>query len=106
MYSYVYKRYVPQRVWPTKWNVQDLDQWRADKQQADSILHKLASATMLKAQGAAFAAVDALMLTDAPLLYSPSLLALAALRAGFRKVQPDCSTEVGLQLLSGCLYHL
>ena len=66
--------------------IQDLDHWRADKQHANNPLQNVDSPTMLKAQAAAFAAVDALMLTDAPLLYSPSLLALAALRAGFRKV--------------------
>lgn len=32
------------------------------------------------------AAVDVLMLTDAPLLYPPGLLAVAALRSGFRSV--------------------
>lgn len=57
---------------------------------------------MLKAKGAAFAAVDALLLTDAPLLYSPSQLALAALRAGFRKVQPECCAGRLYVCLSSC----
>lgn len=70
--------------------MQDVDCWRADGSQADTPLQKLDSSTLLKAQRAACAAVDALMLTDAPLLYSPSLLALAALRAGFRKVVYNC----------------
>ena len=67
-------------------SVQDLGSWRDDNSQADEALHKLDSAGISKARGAAQAALDALMLTDAPLLYSPSLVALAALRAGFRKV--------------------
>lgn len=67
--------------------LQDLDDWRADKAQAGTALQQLDAAGVTKAQGAAHAAVEALMLTDAPLLYSPSLLALAALRAGFRKVE-------------------
>lgn len=66
--------------------MQDLSAWKADAAKADEALHKLDAAGMSKARGAAQAALDALMLTDAPLLYSPSLLALAALRAGFRKV--------------------
>ena len=67
-------------------SVQDLGSWRDDNSQTDEALHKLDSADISKARGAAQAALDALMLTDAPLLYSPSLVALAALRAGFRKV--------------------
>ena len=66
--------------------MQDLDCWRASSTQADEALRKLDIAGMSKARGAAQAALDALMLTDAPLLYSPSSVALAALRAGFRKV--------------------
>lgn len=70
--------------------MQDLSAWKADAANADEALHKLDAAGMSKARGAAQAALDALMLTDAPLLYSPSLLALAALRAGFRKVHHLC----------------
>ena len=70
--------------------VQDLGSWRADSSQADEALHKLDAAGINKARGAAQAALDALMLTDAPLMYSPSLIALAALRAGFRKVWYSC----------------
>ncbi len=66
--------------------MQDLGSWRADSSQADEALHQLDAAGIKKARGAAQAALDALMLTDAPLMYSPSLIALAALRAGFRKV--------------------
>ena len=53
--------------------------WKADAKQADEALHRLDAAGMSKARGAAQAALDALMLTEAPLLYSPSLVALAAL---------------------------
>ena len=67
-------------------SVQDLAVWKADAGEAGEVLHRLDAAGISKARGAAQAALDALMLTDAPLLYSPSLLALAALRAGFRKV--------------------
>ena len=66
--------------------MQDLGSWRADSSQADEALSKLDTAGINKARGAAQAALDALMLTDAPLVYNPSLIALAALRAGFRKV--------------------
>ena len=38
------------------------------------------------AEAGARGAVDALMVTDAPLLFPPSHLALAALRAGLKKV--------------------
>ena len=67
-------------------SVQDLLVWKANAANADEALHRLDAAGMSKARGASQAALDALMLTDAPLLYSPSLVALAALRAGFRKV--------------------
>ncbi|KAL3139883.1 hypothetical protein ABBQ38_004177 [Trebouxia sp. C0009 RCD-2024] len=66
---------------------QDLLSWKANAANADEALHRLDAAGMSKARGAAQAALDALMLTDAPLLYSPSLVALAALRAGFRKIE-------------------
>lgn len=68
-------------------SVQDLLVWKANAANADEALRRLDAAGISKARGAAQAALDALMLTDAPLLYSPSLVALAALRAGFRKVQ-------------------
>lgn len=66
--------------------MQDLGSWRADSSQTDAALSELDTAGINKARGAAQAALDALMLTDAPLMYSPSLIAMAALRAGFRKV--------------------
>ena len=42
---------------------------------------------MTRARGASQGALDALMLTDAPLIYSPSLVALAALIAAIPNVQ-------------------
>lgn len=47
----------------------------------------LQESTAQSAHRAALAAVDALMLTDAPLRFSPGQLALAALRSGFNKVR-------------------
>lgn len=44
------------------------------------------SEALSAAHAKARAAVDVLMLTDAPLLYPPGLLAVAALRSGFRSV--------------------
>ena len=74
--------------------MQDLSIWKADAANTDEALRKLDAAGMSKAKGAAQAALDALMLTDAPLLYSPSLVALAALRAGFRKVRFPCAPSL------------
>lgn len=48
-----------------------------------------------KAKARAYAAADVLMRSDAPLLFAPGKLALAALRAAFRKVRQGwrgCST--------------
>ncbi|KAL6782128.1 hypothetical protein ACKKBF_B10775 [Auxenochlorella protothecoides x Auxenochlorella symbiontica] len=45
----------------------------------------LQESTADRARRAALAAADALMLTDAPLLFTPGQLALAALRSGFHK---------------------
>lgn len=73
---------------------QDLDSWRSTSSEADPALSKLDTGSMNKARGAAQAALDALMLTDAPLLYSPSVVALAALRSGFRKVEVSSSKYI------------
>jgi hypothetical protein len=48
------------------------------------------SAAIVAANGKARAAVDVLMLTDAPLLYPPGALAVAALRSGFRSANLSC----------------
>lgn len=66
---------------------QDLNTCQADSNQGNEALPQLDAVLLKKARGAAQAALDALMLTDAPLLYSPSSVALAALRAGFRKIE-------------------
>ena len=49
-------------------------------------LQKASKETLVKAAAAAKAAVDTLMLTDAPLLYPPGQLALAAVRSGLQQV--------------------
>uniref|UniRef100_A0A383VC47 Cyclin-like domain-containing protein n=1 Tax=Tetradesmus obliquus TaxID=3088 RepID=A0A383VC47_TETOB len=43
-----------------------------------------------KARGRARAAADSLLLTDAPLLHAPGVIAAAALRSAFRKLQLPC----------------
>ena len=59
--------------------LQDLDSWRSTSSEADPALSKLDTGSVSKARGAAQAELDALMLTDAPLLYCPSVVELAAL---------------------------
>ena len=49
-------------------------------------LSNLGTGQLQQAKASAYAAVDALMLTDAPLLHSPGQLALAATRSAFTKV--------------------
>lgn len=49
-----------------------------------SLISSLEPATRSRARGSATSAVDALMLSDAPLLHPPGQLALAALKSGFR----------------------
>ena len=48
---------------------------------------------LARLRGLGAAAVDALMLTDAPLLFPPGQLALAGLRSGVRKVPALHRTE-------------
>ena len=52
----------------------------------DSGLWALSDKQLAQARSAAGAAADSLMLTDAPLMFPPGQLALAAMRAAFRKV--------------------
>ena len=52
----------------------------------DGSLRSLTDEQLARAQAAAGAAADSLMLTDAPLMFPPGQLALAAMRAAFRKV--------------------
>lgn len=54
----------------------------------DEVLQELKGESLTKARTAAKAAVDALMLTDAPLVFPPGQLALAAMRSGCNKVPP------------------
>ncbi len=63
------------------------------------------------AQKAARAAADALVLTDAPLLFPPGQLALAAMRSGFNKVSLSsllaCPGRIpsgsSMRMLTGCI---
>ncbi|GAB4818784.1 hypothetical protein N2152v2_005830 [Parachlorella kessleri] len=57
-----------------------------DPSSVDEGLLPLTDEQMAKARTYAYLAADALMLTDAPLLYTPGQLALAACRSGFSKV--------------------
>jgi len=56
----------------------------------DSGLRALSDKQLAQARSAAGAAADSLMLTDAPLMFPPGQLALAAMRAAFRKVSSRC----------------
>jgi len=68
--------------------VQDLK--HAQDAMGDPALWWLTEQQMGGAKGAARAAADALMLTDASLLFPPGQLALAAMRSGFNKVRKAC----------------
>ena len=62
----------------------------------DGGLQGLGREQLKQARGAARAAVDALMLSDAPLLFPPGQLALAAMRSGFNKARSAarvCGTD-------------
>lgn len=58
----------------------------AEDSSRDTTLQDLTQQQVADANRAARAAADALMLTDAPLLFPPGQLALAAMRSGFNKV--------------------
>lgn len=67
--------------------MQEFDQLRSQQSPAlDPPLLSAPSETLSAAHAKARAAVDVLMLTDAPLMYPPGALAVAALRSGFRSV--------------------
>lgn len=57
-----------------------------DSSSLDEGIVSLSNENMTTAKKSAIAAADALMLTDAPLLYTPGQLALAACRSGLSKV--------------------
>ena len=64
--------------------------WRSARGRAASSrrrLQGLRGDALKQAQAAARAAVDALMLSDAPLLFPPGRLALAAMRSGCNKAR-------------------
>lgn len=70
---------------------QEFDQLRSQQSPAlDAPLLTAPSEALTAARGKARAAVDVLMLTDAPLLFPPGALALAALRSGFRSAGLSC----------------
>ena len=60
--------------------MQELKDWNSNGQQLPEEILK-------QAQAKAHGAVDVLMLTDAPLLFSPGQLALAALRSALKNVR-------------------
>ncbi|EIE26696.1 cyclin-like protein [Coccomyxa subellipsoidea C-169] len=65
----------------------DLEDCQKEGSVIDPPLQELGGDTLAQARAAARAAVDALMLTDAPLLFPPGQLALAAMRSGCNKVK-------------------
>ena len=68
--------------------MQDLEAWQEEAPGCggDAGLASVTGERLECVQSAAAGAADVLMLTDAPLLYPPGQLALAALRSGLRKV--------------------
>lgn len=60
---------------------------------------------MADARKAARAAADALMLTDAPLLFPPGQLALAAMRSGFSKVRGLPRVHILARMACWAQYH-
>ena len=67
---------------------QDLEDCQKQGGILDKALQELKGESLVMARAAAKAAVDALMLTDAPLVFPPGQLALAAMRSGCNKVTP------------------
>ncbi|CAL8467030.1 g6566 [Coccomyxa elongata] len=65
----------------------DLEDCQKEGGVLDEALQELKGESLTKARAAAKAAVDALMLTDAPLVFPPGQLALAAMRSGCSKVK-------------------
>lgn len=65
-----------------------------------SALEGVTEQQVAEAKKAARAAADALVLTDAPLLFPPGQLALAAMRSGFNKVGLSNLAGLLLQYLS------
>ncbi len=84
--------------------MQDLaDVWSSEP---ESMGREASSEQQLEAVRAkAVGAADALMLTDAPLLFPPGQLALAALRSGVKSVRPSPQSALSLVCLI-CLTEL
>ena len=73
----------------TPTSVQELAPSQQDCSSEGKPLLKLSTEQRGRAREHAMAAADALLLTDAPLLFTPAQLALAALRSGLKQVLYD-----------------
>eukprot|EP00878_Enallax_costatus_P025928 GHUV01027786.1.p1 GENE.GHUV01027786.1~~GHUV01027786.1.p1 ORF type:complete len:161 (-),score=60.63 GHUV01027786.1:401-883(-) len=70
---------------------QEFDDLRSQRsQKLDAGLLNAQSETLTAAHSKARSSVDILVMTDAPLLFTPGLIAVAAMRSGFRGVQLSC----------------
>ena len=67
--------------------MQELEGIKRDDSTSESTGQELTEQQVADARRAARAAADALLLTDAPLLFPPGQLGLAAMRSGFNKVE-------------------
>lgn len=78
---------VHQPLWSLQGFFAAFDAWRGDASSgADVEIRSAPAATLQQAHGAAKAALTSVMLTDAPLIHPPGLLALAAMQTGFVQV--------------------
>ena len=87
---------------------QDIDQSRAAGAGLDEHLRQASGEALGRARSSAMTAAEALMLSDAPLLFPPGQLALAAVRSGLRKVQFLLGLVLpgALQYSSSCIEHI
>lgn len=70
---------------------QEFDDLRSQRsEQLDSGLLNASSETLTAAHAKARSSLDILVMTDAPLLFTPGVIAVAAMRSGFRGVQLSC----------------
>lgn len=75
-------------LWSLQGFFADFDAWRADAgSSADAGIRAAPAPSLQQAHAAAKTALNATMLTDAPLLHPPGLLALAAMHFGFQQVR-------------------
>lgn len=71
--------------------LQEFDNLRSQRSsQLDAGLLSASSETLAAAHTKARSSVDILVMTDAPLLFTPGVIAVAAMRSGFRGVQISC----------------